>query len=117
PPFNILNQTIVPTTRAPSTLPRTMLLRSPSITAAMILAFLLGVLCVAASRAESSREPTTQSITQATQPPPPRLHPATRPVRQIHRFLLISIDGLRPDLLARAYAPNVRGLMNAGSFT
>jgi arylsulfatase A-like enzyme len=31
--------------------------------------------------------------------------------------MVISVDGLRPDLLARAYAPNVRGLMNAGSFT
>jgi arylsulfatase A-like enzyme len=91
-----------------------MILRSPSITAAMILAILLGALCVAASRAESSREPTTQSTTQAT---PPRLHPATRPVRQIHRVLLISVDGLRPDLLTRAYTPNIRGLMNAGSFT
>ncbi|MDB5320299.1 MAG: type phosphodiesterase/nucleotide pyrophosphatase [Phycisphaerales bacterium] len=92
-----------------------MLIRTPSLAVAMILAFLLCALCVVATRADSTREATTQSTTQPTPPRPAK--PATRPVRQINRVLLISVDGLRPDLLARAYAPNVRGLMNAGSFT
>ena len=43
--------------------------------------------------------------------------PTTRPVPEVDRLLLVSIDGLRPDLLARAYAPNLQGLMRAGSFT
>jgi predicted AlkP superfamily pyrophosphatase or phosphodiesterase len=31
--------------------------------------------------------------------------------------VVISVDGLRPDVLLRAYAPNMRGLMNSGSFS
>ncbi|HEU4724296.1 MAG TPA: ectonucleotide pyrophosphatase/phosphodiesterase [Candidatus Eisenbacteria bacterium] len=33
------------------------------------------------------------------------------------RALIVSIDGLRPDVLLRADAPTIRGLMAAGSFT
>lgn len=40
-----------------------------------------------------------------------------RPVQAIDRVLIISIDGLRPDLLLRAYMPRVRGLCATGSFT
>jgi arylsulfatase A-like enzyme len=96
-----------------------MLIRTPSLTAALILAFLLCALCVVATRAEDRREATTQATTQSTTQPAPRKlsKPTTRPVRQVSRVMVISVDGLRPDLLARAYAPNVRGLMNAGSFT
>jgi hypothetical protein len=43
--------------------------------------------------------------------------PTTRPVEQIRRVLIISIDGLRPDLLLRAETPNVRKLLNEGSYT
>src|SRR5688572_9694012 len=43
--------------------------------------------------------------------------PPQRPVEAIDRVLLISIDGLRPDLLLRAYMPRVRGLCAAGSYT
>lgn len=43
--------------------------------------------------------------------------PATRPVEKINRVLVISVDGLRPDLLVRADTPNVRGLIKNGSFT
>ena len=41
---------------------------------------------------------------------------ATGPPR-VHRALLVSIDGLRPDVLLRAQAPVLRGLMDRGSFT
>lgn len=41
---------------------------------------------------------------------------ATRPAG-VQRILIISVDGLRPDVLLRADAPNIRGLMNRGSFT
>lgn len=33
------------------------------------------------------------------------------------RVLIISIDGMRPDVLLRAQAPNIRALMQRGSFT
>jgi hypothetical protein len=46
-------------------------------------------------------------------PPPQRL---PRPVSEIERALLISIDGCRPDLLLRADAPNIRKLMKSGSY-
>ena len=35
----------------------------------------------------------------------------------IDRVLIISIDGLRPDLLLRAFMPRVRGLCSGGSYT
>lgn len=40
-----------------------------------------------------------------------------RPVPEIHRALIISIDGLRPDVLLRANAPNIRHLFQNGSFS
>ena len=41
----------------------------------------------------------------------------TRPVPQIQHVILISIDGGRPDLILRGDCPNIRSLMNAGSYT
>ena len=46
---------------------------------------------------------------------PPKLIP--RPVPAINRVLIISIDGLRPDLLLRGEMPRVRGLCKTGSFS
>lgn len=36
---------------------------------------------------------------------------------RVHRALVVSVDGLRPDVLLRARAPVVHRLMTAGSFT
>lgn len=41
----------------------------------------------------------------------------TRPIEQVNHVLIISIDGLRPDVLLRANTPNLRHLMDSGSFT
>lgn len=41
----------------------------------------------------------------------------SRPVPAIEHAVIISIDGLRPDVLLRADAPNLRQLMKHGSFT
>jgi len=41
----------------------------------------------------------------------------SRPVPAISRAMIVSIDGLRPDLLLRADAPTMRGLMKRGAFT
>jgi predicted AlkP superfamily pyrophosphatase or phosphodiesterase len=38
-------------------------------------------------------------------------------LKAIDRVVIISIDGLRPDLLLRAEAPNVRSLLAKGSYT
>ena len=40
-----------------------------------------------------------------------------RPVEQVRRVLIISIDGLRPDLLLRARTPNIRALFEGGTYT
>ena len=42
---------------------------------------------------------------------------ADRPVAAIKRVLIISIDGLRPDLLLRAKTPRMHALLKSGSFT
>lgn len=42
---------------------------------------------------------------------------ATRPAVREPRVLIITVDGLRPDVLLRADAPNIRRLMASGSFT
>src|SRR5688572_27602586 len=41
----------------------------------------------------------------------------TRPIPQIKRVLIISIDGLRPDVLLRADAPRIRGMIDNGAFS
>lgn len=55
----------------------------------------------------------TVSNAQET-PPTPTAASASAPVR---RALIVSIDGLRPDVLLRANMPNLRGLMSRGSFS
>ena len=42
---------------------------------------------------------------------------AERPVPAIRRALVVSCDGLRPDLVLRAKTPNMRRLMENGSYT
>ena len=42
---------------------------------------------------------------------------ATAPVAQVSRAIIISVDGLRPDVLLRARAGNIRRLMDEGTFT
>lgn len=41
----------------------------------------------------------------------------TRPISQVNRVMIVSIDGLRPDVLLRAKAPNLRAMMDGGVFT
>jgi predicted AlkP superfamily pyrophosphatase or phosphodiesterase len=48
-------------------------------------------------------------------PTPAPVSAATRPTS--NRVLIISVDGLRPDLLLRAQAPNLRRLLDESSFT
>ncbi len=41
----------------------------------------------------------------------------TRPIPQIHKVLIISVDGLRPDLALRGETPNIHSLFASGSFS
>jgi predicted AlkP superfamily pyrophosphatase or phosphodiesterase len=47
----------------------------------------------------------------------PLLAQTSRPVPGIEHVLIISVDGLRPDVLLRADAPNMHALFHGGSFT
>ncbi len=47
----------------------------------------------------------------------PRTDAATRPMPEISRVLIVSVDGLRPDLVLRAKAPVLRGLLDRGTYT
>lgn len=48
---------------------------------------------------------------------PPQRTAAAGPPARASRVLLISVDGLRPDVLLRAQAPVMRGLMTRGSYS
>src|SRR5262249_12426820 len=48
---------------------------------------------------------------------PRRVEAGERPVEVIDRVLIISIDGLRPDLLLRAHVPRARGLCSDGCYS
>ncbi len=43
--------------------------------------------------------------------------PTTRPIPAIKRVMVVSVDGLRPDLALRADTPTMHALMQAGAFT
>ena len=54
-------------------------------------------------------------VAQTTQPA--RKVAARRPVAEIERIIIVSIDGGRPDLLLRANCPTIRSLMADGAYT
>src|SRR5688500_10406872 len=54
-----------------------------------------------------------RTATTTTAPARPRAHDNAR----AQRAVIISVDGLRPDVLLRADAPRIRGMMSQGSFT
>jgi arylsulfatase A-like enzyme len=70
---------------------------------------------------------TTRAADQQAAPGSPDAAPAPvaatkpvrleRPVPQIERAVLISIDGCRPDVLLRAKTPNLRKLIESGSYS
>jgi len=49
--------------------------------------------------------------------PQPVTPPDARPLPKIHKVVIISVDGLRPDLALRANTPVIHTLLAAGSFT
>lgn len=65
---------------------------------------------------QSSHRP-ARMLSIATQDGAPAPARANRPVQAIERAIVISIDGGRPDVLLRADMPNLRKLVNTGTFT
>lgn len=49
--------------------------------------------------------------------PHPASRPSPRPVPKVDHVVIISIDGLRPDLLLRNDTPNLRRMYRAGAYT
>ncbi|HSI33977.1 MAG TPA: alkaline phosphatase family protein, partial [Tepidisphaeraceae bacterium] len=82
-------------------------------------AALAAVLSVVAVTLAAEPEPPSPIAPSSATPATTRVsyRPATRPIDAVDRVLIISIDGLRPDLLTRADVPNLRALMRGGSFT
>lgn len=76
-----------------------------------------------ATRPAWLRPPPTQpssAARSATRPSPhvrPPATPGKRPVEAIRRAMVVSIDGLRPDLLLLADCPNARRLMARGCYS
>lgn len=82
----------------------------------------------AADKAEQPKAEKTAELTDAEKYPPPKwvkdaekmkpgTRPATRPVMEAKRVMIISIDGLRPDLLLRGDMPNLHKLYQTGAYS
>jgi predicted AlkP superfamily pyrophosphatase or phosphodiesterase len=83
----------------------------------LVLIFSLFASVVAPSFAD---EPATRPAPPATGPASATTGPAlptTRPDPAIDRAMIISIDGLRPDLALRANTPTLHAMLDQGSFT
>lgn len=79
------------------------------------------IICLsAAARARSAPPaPAPAASRQVREVPPDAgpVKPLPRPDPAIQRALVVSIDGLRPDVLLRANTPVLHGLYQSGSFT
>jgi arylsulfatase A-like enzyme len=82
-------------------------------TNALLIFVLAAALSIVCSARLPAAEADTQRTAQSTQGPS-RLK---RPIPEVERVLLISIDGCRPDVLLRADVPNLRRLMKTGSYS
>ncbi len=70
------------------------------------------------SRPHGELAPAAREAAASTRDSPrPPLVAVGRPVPAIDRVMIISVDGLRPDLLLLAEMPRVRGLCKSGSFS
>ena len=67
-----------------------------------------------AATAPSTRPTTQEALSPNIRPLAP---PEARPVQQICKAIVVSIDGLRPDLLLLAHAPNIRELIARGAYS
>jgi hypothetical protein len=89
---------------------------------------LVTVLVRAADKPVAVEAKPTTTLTDAEKFPPPKWvkdaeklkpasRPATRPIMAVERVMIISIDGLRPDLLLRGDMPNLHKLYRTGAYS
>jgi arylsulfatase A-like enzyme len=78
-------------------------------------AVLLLALTASAQTTRPAAEPSETNPTSVPSTLP--MGPTTRPVEAIHHAIVISVDGLRPDVLLRANTPNMHRLIATGSFS
>ena len=83
-------------------------------TTAGVLTLLALMLVTGCQSARGVQAPMLSTAGQDAGPAPER---ASRPVPAIERAIVISLDGGRPDVLLRADMPNLRQLVNTGTFT
>lgn len=74
----------------------------------------IALVCLLATGATATFTRAAEEPRAAATTKPVRLE---RPVPQIERAVLISIDGARPDVLLRAKTPNLRKLIESGSYS
>ena len=72
---------------------------------------LLALAVAPGTRGAASREVADDAVQSAAEAAP------AKPVAAVRHAIIISADGLRPDVLLRARTPNVRGLIESGTFT
>lgn len=61
--------------------------------------------------------PTATVTPRPTQTPEPTQSPSPTPQPPIRRALIVSYDGLRPDVITQAPMPNLQALMQAGAYS
>ena len=85
----------------------------------VLIAALISPAVVLAQQSDATTEPTTRPTTRETISPNirPPAKPGPRPVPQIRRAIVVSIDGLRPDLLLLARTPNLHELIARGAYS
>jgi hypothetical protein len=86
-----------------------------------LLTLLAAVVILGCDKKSSSKGGGPGSSGGRTQPPPPGPRPPAvadaKPVAAITHAIVISVDGLRPDLIYRAPAPNLIQLTKTGTFS
>jgi len=81
---------------------------------------LIAVLCLIVTPAVRGQAEKPDDQPKSQRPSPfirPKAEPTTRPVAAITHVCVISIDGLRPDLLLLANTPNIHAMMLHGAYT
>lgn len=90
---------------------------------------LVAALAISADKPPAAKKPVVADAETTVDkfPPPkwvkdaetlkPGTRPATRPIESVKRVLIISIDGMRPDIMLRADMPNLHKLYQTGAYS
>src|SRR5947209_8146715 len=102
--------------------------RYPGMNHRMSTRFLISTVIVSLLLALSAAAQETPATAPATRPAPgrrnqlspnirPAVPPTARPVEAVKHAIVVSIDGLRPDLMLEADTPNLHSLMQRGCYS